>query len=192
MKSLNSYLTEGGLIRRGMKISTKKYELTNDTKKVSGHTLYQIQALIDFKTINGEQVKAGDLGGWIESENNLSQEGSCWVANRAKVFEDAQVRDNAIVTNDATIFGRAQIYDKAQVGDRAWICNYAQVYGDAWIYDEAWICGNAEVTGDAKVYGHARVHGDAWIYGDAWICGSAQVYGSARVDYSVSKGKITK
>lgn len=46
----------------------KKYELTDVTRKVGDRTLYQIRALKDF----GE-VKAGDLGGYIEKESNLSQ-----------------------------------------------------------------------------------------------------------------------
>ena len=47
-----------------------KYELTDNKK----NGLTQIRALRDFGA-----VKAGDLGGWIESEKNLSQGGDCWV-----------------------------------------------------------------------------------------------------------------
>lgn len=50
-----------------------KYELLQDDKiEVSGHTLYRIRALKDFKG-----AKAGDLGGYIEKEKNLSQEDNC-------------------------------------------------------------------------------------------------------------------
>ena len=58
-----------------------KYELTNETKAVNGKTLFRIRALEDFSN-----VKAGDLGGWIESESNLSQEGTCWVYGKAQVY----------------------------------------------------------------------------------------------------------
>ena len=69
-------------------IKTMKYELTDNTKTVNGVKLYQIQALKDFGN-----VKAGDLGGWIEKEKNLSQEGDCWVYDNAQVFGDAEVSD---------------------------------------------------------------------------------------------------
>ena len=48
----------------------KKYELTGETKEIGGVTLHRIRALID---IPEHYVKAGDLGGWIEAERNLSQ-----------------------------------------------------------------------------------------------------------------------
>ena len=51
-----------------------KYKLTNQTIQHKGQTLYRIQALMDFR-----DVKTGDLGGWVESEYNLSQKGLCWV-----------------------------------------------------------------------------------------------------------------
>ena len=65
-----------------------KYRLTDKTKTVNGVKLYQIQALKDFGN-----VKAGDLGGWIQRERNLSQEGDCWVYDNAQVFGDAEVSD---------------------------------------------------------------------------------------------------
>lgn len=46
----------------------KKYELTDNTIEYNEKTLYQIKALKDFV-----DVKAGDLGGYIEKESNLSQ-----------------------------------------------------------------------------------------------------------------------
>ena len=66
-----------------------KYKLTN-TKTVNGITLYQIQALKDFSN-----VKKGDLGGWIQSEKNLSKKGDCWVYGEAWVYGKAKVSGNA-------------------------------------------------------------------------------------------------
>jgi hypothetical protein len=51
-----------------------KYKLTDKTKNCLGKTLYQIQALKDFGV-----VKKGDVGGWVESEENLSHEFKCWI-----------------------------------------------------------------------------------------------------------------
>ena len=69
-----------------------KYELTSNTKEINGATLYQIRALKDFVA-----VKAGDLGGWIEKESNLSQEGNCWVYGDAEVYGNAWISDYAKV-----------------------------------------------------------------------------------------------
>ena len=56
----------------------KKYELTNETIMFNGHKLYRIVAIKWFN-----DVCCGDLGGFVESENNLSQQGNCWIYGNA-------------------------------------------------------------------------------------------------------------
>jgi len=73
-----------------------KYELTD----VMQGNLKQIRALRDFGN-----VKAGELGGFLESENNLSQDGDAWVSGDARVFGKAQVFGNAQVFGDAWVYG---------------------------------------------------------------------------------------
>jgi len=130
----------------------KKYELTDEVKEVLGHKLHRIRALKDFGGVH-----KGELGGWVESEDNLSQEGTGWVYGDASVFSDARV------------YGDAMVYGDARVGDNAMVC------GDARVGD------NARVFGDASVYGKARVYGDASVYGDAWVGGDAFVYGNEAI-----------
>ena len=99
----------------------KKYEFTGVTKNHMGRILHQIKALVSFG-----DVKAGDLGGWIEKEENLSQDGDAWV------YGDAWVCDNARVSGNAC------------VSDNARVCGNAQVCGNARVYSNAWVCGNAD------------------------------------------------
>lgn len=70
----------------------KKYRLTDEKIIVGCRTLYRIQALRDFG-----DVKEGEFGGWIESEKNLSHEGSAWISGNARVS------GNALVSGDADI-----------------------------------------------------------------------------------------
>ena len=77
----------------------KKYELTSETKIVFGHILYRIKALSSFGC-----VSAGDLGGFLESEKNLSQNGDAWVYGNAEVYGDAWVYGNAEVSEIGAIF----------------------------------------------------------------------------------------
>ena len=118
----------------------KKYEFTEETIEVSERTLHRIKAIRDFG-----YVKAGELGGFIEKEENLSHEGNCWVYNVAKVYGDAEV------------------------------CGDAKVHGNAWVYGYAYVCGNAEVYGDAKVCDDAYVCGNAEVCGYAYVCGNAEI-----------------
>ena len=68
----------------------KKYKLTEETKEWYGHTLHRIEALKDFGN-----VKAGDKGGWIEKEENLSQDDNAEVYGDAWVYGDAEVCGDA-------------------------------------------------------------------------------------------------
>ena len=70
----------------------KKFELSTETKiNWFGNTLYRIKALILFTTITGDEVKAGDFGGYVEKLENLSQDGKAWVWGNAKVCGDARL-----------------------------------------------------------------------------------------------------
>lgn len=69
----------------------KKFEFTGETKILSNGTiLHRIKALVEIKP-GYSIVKAGDLGGWIEKEQNLSQDGNAWVYGDARVGSDSYV-----------------------------------------------------------------------------------------------------
>ena len=76
----------------------KKYELTEETKVIDGKTLFRIRALRSFG-----DIKAGDLGGFIENERNLSHEGNAWVEDNARVDGYAMVDGDAWVDGDGLI-----------------------------------------------------------------------------------------
>ena len=81
---------------------SKKYELVvDDTITLWGWKLFRIKALIRFGSVD-----AGDLGGYVCTEDNLSQEGDAWVSGNAKVWGDAKVWGNAKVSDlgDVIVF----------------------------------------------------------------------------------------
>ena len=82
----------------------KKYEFTGEIKVVFGINFKQIRAIINFGC-----VVAGEIGGWIEKEENLSQSGDAWVSGNAKVSGDAWVSGNAKVSGDAWVYGDAEV-----------------------------------------------------------------------------------
>lgn len=161
---------------------TKKYKLTHHTKVVDGHTLHRIKALKSF-----DDVRKGDLGGWVESYSNLSQSDYAWVYDKAKVYGDARVFDNAKIRDHARVYGdtgvsgNANVYDHAHVLGSAWIYDKAQIYGNACVYDNALVRGHANIYDHASVYGYAWVYDDAKVWGCASISGHAHVYGDTRI-----------
>ena len=101
----------------------KKYELTSNFKMCSGKKIFQIRALVNLK--NG--VKVGELGGWIEKEENLSHIGDAWVSGNAKITGDACVTDNAWVSGDAWVTDNAWVTGKAHVAGNAWVSKIADL-----------------------------------------------------------------
>lgn len=178
-----------------------KYELTGQPRKfsVSGAgekaqvELRQIRALRDFA-----DVKAGALGGWVDDESCLSQQGDCWIYDEnSVVFNGAKVGGNARVSQPC------DIRDGAKISDNAWI-------DGAQIGDRAHVSGNAmvqrsEVRGECHIFGEARVMNGSLviaaigltpdhekqlhIYGHATVSASrivhqAQIYGHALLSYA--------
>lgn len=58
----------------------KKFELTGEQKHCCGITLFRIKALKSFS-----DVVVGQTGGWVEKEENLSQDGDAWIIGNAVV-----------------------------------------------------------------------------------------------------------
>ena len=164
----------------------KKFELTADKIKSNGVTLNRIKALIDFG-----DVKAGELGGYVEKETNLSQYGDAWVYRHAQVFgnayiygnahisDEARVYGNAWLAGNALVYGNAQVFGEARVYGNAQVLDNARIFGNARIYDNTRIFDNAVVFEDALVFESAFVYGDARIYSDAKVSGNTRIGGSA-------------
>ena len=117
----------------------KKFELTTEfITNALGKKLFRIKALVEFGS-----VKAGELGGYAEKEENISQDGNAWVSGDAKVF------GNAWVSGDALVYGNAKVSDNVRVSGNAKVFGNAEVYGDTEVSGDAKVSDNAEVSGDA-------------------------------------------
>ena len=122
----------------------KKYRLTDEIIEFCGFELHRIESLKDFG-----HIKKGDKGGFVQSENNLSHDGDCW------------------------IFGDAYVYGNANVFDNANVCGSVKVCGDTKVYDNAKVCGNIKVCGGTTIRGFAKVssHSDYIVFKNWWSSG---------------------
>ena len=129
-----------------------KYELTGETQELNGKELHRIVCVTAFAS-----VAVGETGGWVESEDNLSQDGNAWV------YGDAQVYDNA------QVFGNARVYDNSQV------------YGNARVYGDALVSCNAQVLGNARVMSEK----DYIVLKNTWSSGRYFTYTASNSKWSV-------
>ncbi|WP_375617080.1 hypothetical protein [Bartonella sp. AP58NXGY] len=158
------------------KKTSKKYEFTGEMDFVTGLILYRIRALRDFA-----DVKAGDLGGYIENESNLSHKGNCWVYDKARVFQNARVSGNAKVKSFfVDVCGNARIYGNA-IFEGMLLKDNAKLYGNAHVSNAVVIEGNAKIYDNARITNHAHICDDAVICDDAHVGGNAKISGAAHI-----------
>jgi len=157
------------------KTSNTKYEIT-DIAHEKYPFLHRIRALRDV----GERVNAGDLGGFVESEGNLSHE----EGDEAWIFDDAICTGDGYVDKNSRLYGYAIVCGHGYVSQDSSMSAHSRVEDDAYIRC-ADLCGHARVSGQGMVLAspdsgvrpilseHCAVYGT--VQGDIHIMGTAVV-----------------
>jgi hypothetical protein len=123
-----------------------KYEFTGEVKYIGRKILHRIRAVRD---IPEYEIKSGDMGGWLETEKNLSHNGSAWVTDSAVVMDEAFVTGDARVTDSARVTGLPLVAGNALVMENARVMGVARVTGAACVRGAAWVTGNAHIMNSA-------------------------------------------
>ena len=130
----------------------RKYEFTGESKKWRSRTLLHIVALRDFG-----DVKAGEVGGWIENESNLSHEGDCWVYDNGVVADNGVVSDNGVVCDNGIVCGNGIVTGKGIVTDTGVVYDHGIVTDNGVVCDNGRVYDNGVVRGNGAVYGNGVV-----------------------------------
>lgn len=110
--------------------------------------LHRIRALSDVRP----GVKKGDLGGYVQGAENLSQEGTCWIFDNAIACDDAFVNQQAVLSEYAIVRGSALVSGNANVRGNAVVDDHALVMNGT-VRGYAHVAGNACICAD-KVTEH--------------------------------------
>lgn len=169
-----------------MKTSSKKFEIT-DIAHEKYPFLHRIRALRDV----GIEVRAGDLGGFVEAECNLSQEDddASWIfddaiaAGAASVDKDSCLRDEAVACDQAYVTQRSTLSGCARAEDSAYIrgsvlSEQARASGTAMVLDNKDAGKYPRLSGQCVVYG--TVAGDVRASGTAVILWEEKIRNSSQ------------
>lgn len=154
----------------------KKYEITNEKNYLG---LRRIRCVRDFysqspyRMVPQKLVYAGQYGGWVENEYNLSHFDNCWIDVNAMVFKNARVTGNAYIHGRSKVYGYANVSGNCKIGGRA------KVFGNAVV------SGNAEIEGNAIIGGSCYVGGNALVTKNTKILTRGIISGNAYVSYEV-------
>ena len=158
----------------------KKYRLLEDDAIVrDGRTLYRMQALRYVRN----DVPEGEVGGYLESEANLSHEGTCWLFDEACAYEDARVEGEATLWGYATLRGKAKLIEGANLWGQAIVQGEAKVGGTSFLDDQVVVGGKAILKGNVSLSEEVHVGGEAHLEGDdpslsLWIEGTTMILGN--------------
>lgn len=172
-------------------MTNQKYEIT-DIIHGGYPFLHRVRALCDI----GTDVKAGDLGGFVEHEGNLSFEPG----------DDAWVRDEAIAAGDSVVEKGSILRGRAVACGSACVSHGSVLFGDARAEDDAYLRG-ATMWGSARASGASvivaspddlarapRLSGNCCVYGkvmgDVHLLGSAVVISGEEVCNTTPDGLI--
>ncbi len=143
-------------------MTTKYGFVDGDTVQAAdGRILRRIRALVDLPL---RHVVAGQLGGYVESDANLSHEGQAWIAGQAFSYGGARVTEDALLSGRAWAYGDAILRGLAVVG------------GSAQMRDQAAAFDDCRIDGNACLFGDATVRGDALVSDDVMLPSGAHIY----------------
>lgn len=149
-----------------------KYEFVegDSAQGLDGRVLRRIRARVDIPARN---IRAGNLGGYIESESNLSQDGDAWVGGNARAYGGVRIGEGALLHGNAIAYDDAILRGTCIVGGQAQVCGHATVLGNARASGGVCIYGDASVSGDAIVGEQMMLPGGALVF----ACDLARYFG---------------
>ena len=149
----------------------KKYELI----ETYYNGRYRIKALKDFQLITGEMVQKGDLGGRVDGEHNLSQEGTCWIEYYARAYDNSMVKDNAVLKDysgayeNSTVSGNVVMKGDSATCDNSTVSGNAVMKNNSRARDNSTISGNAVMKDWSKACGNSIISGNAVLQAEQHI-----------------------
>lgn len=134
--------------------SKKYFELFKDDYKIiNGVTVYRIKALVDF-----DDIKAGQLGGYIEKEDNLKVYYSVLDPGWYSYYAELNNVRASWVYDNACVYGDSVVYLGGRVKGNSVICN-------------SYILDDSTIDGDCSIF-NSKVSYKSTIVGNSFISNS--------------------
>lgn len=147
--------------------------------------LHRIRALREFRP----GVLPGDLGGYVQSEENLSQEDVCWIFDDAIACEGCLVDQQAIIADSVVVRGSAFVSGTVTVRGNAVIDDHAILMAGM-VRGNAHVAGTAEIVASMESGEAPLVEGHVSVYGD--VTGAVKVKDTAVILPGVTIDNPTK
>ena len=173
----------------------KKYEILTDeenTIEFEGRILHRIRALKDFGF-----VKIGEIGGYVQTEDNLSQYNKCWiyddakcmdnarVCDNAKMFRDSKMYDNSKMFNNSRMYDNTKMFDNAKTYDNSTMFDKAEMHNNSAMLDNSTMYDNSQMFNNTEMHNNTEMYDNSVMYDNAGMYDCSQMFGNSQMrDYS--------
>ena len=147
-----------------MTTETKKYELTSETKVIWGTTVHRIKRLSD-----------NLLGGFVESESNLSQEGSCLIYGNAVAMNNSMMSGNSEMSENSKMTGNSMMYGNSEMSGNS------RMTGNSMMTENSSMSGNSRMSGNSKMSENSKMSGNSMMTGNSEMSGDSRMTGDSRM-----------
>jgi len=142
-------------------LKTRKYKILKTRYRFIGHDkVYRIKACRNFNN-----VKKGDIGGYIGKHCYLAQTGKCWIYDDAIVNGATFIKGNSIIKDNAHINGRDIV-----IRDNCRISGYVVIAGE-----------NITIAGNSIIRNQATINSNVAISCNSYISGPRTIIINARL-----------
>lgn len=144
-------------------MNNKKYEILMDeanTIEWKGHILHRIRALRDFN-----DVREGDIGGYVEKEKNLSQCGNCWIYDEAKAMDNSRIYDDSIM------------YDNSEMHENSIMCDDSEMHNDSELHGNSAMYNNSMIFDNSSMHDNSIMYDNSGMYNNSTLKNKSRLYG---------------
>lgn len=159
-------------------------KMRHPSKQNSIVTLYRIIATKSFflEKFN-KHIKKYDIGGYVESIENIDPTNPVWVDNTARIFDSAKILNGSYIRNVALVYENATV-----IGSE--VADHCRVHGSS-IIENSKILNLSEIRDGAKIQ-NSEIRKSSKISGNAQISDSIfNIAASAAGDCIVKNSTIS-
>lgn len=146
-------------------MSDKKYEFVESVvwvRQKDGCEIDNLRRIRALRDIPCHGVKAGDLGGYIKDEKNLSHEGDAWIGGEAYVYGDARI-EGGLVHENAIVSGYS--ISRGEIGGDSILC------GQSFVEEGCRLAGKVTVENSSIMNG-SQLDGEISIMHESIVSGT--------------------
>lgn len=161
--------------------------MSGDITYINEKRLYRIRAIRDF-----DDVKSGDLGGYVEHEDNLSHRGMSWLYDNSMAFDNATIEDDAKLYDNAVVFENGACCGKSVMRNQSLLFGNACLHQQSELKDFARVYDSCDIAGASIIGGFAECFGSKYYIDYKFLAGATSEQNEKSISYCETQSRYIR